>query len=310
MVRDIIIDTDPGQDDAVAILLALASPELHVLGLTCVAGNVPLAATERNARRLRDLAGRGDLPVMAGCDRPLARAPVTAAHVHGADGLAGVDLPEPALPPDPHPAVDFLIETVRARPARSVTLVALGPLTNVATALGRAPDLAARLAGIVLMGGGHRALGNVTPAAEFNIHADPEAADIVLRAGADVTIVPLDVTHKALVTPARHAVLAAACTPVARAVAGLTDPAGRESARHGGQGVPLHDPCTIAWLLRPDLFAARLVNVMVETQSELTLGMTVMDWWDVTGRAHNAQVLHEIDAEGFFALLADRLARS
>lgn len=309
MARDIIIDTDPGQDDAVAILLALASPELNVLGLTCVAGNVPLAATTRNARRLRDLASRPDLPVMAGCDRPLARAPVTAEHVHGADGLAGVDLPEPALPSDPRPAVEFLIETIRARPERSVTLVALGPLTNVATALSRAPDLAARLAGIVLMGGGHRALGNVTPAAEFNIHADPEAADIVLRAGAEVTIVPLDVTHKALVTPARNAVFAAAGTPVARAVAGLTDPAGRESARHGGQGVPLHDPCTIVWLLRPDLFAARRVNVMVETQSELTLGMTVMDWWGVTGRAPNAQVLHEIDAEGFFALLADRLAR-
>ncbi|MBE0452312.1 nucleoside hydrolase [Roseovarius autotrophicus] len=309
-MRQIIIDTDPGQDDAVAILLALASGDaLEVLGLTCVAGNVPLDLTTRNARRVCELAGRRDVPVMAGCDRPMGRALVTAEHVHGQDGLAGPDLPAPTMPLDPRNAVDFLIETLRAAVPGTVTLVPIGPLTNIATAFQRAPDIVARVAGIVMMGGAHRALGNVTPAAEFNIHVDPQAADIVLRSGAPVTIVPLDVTHKALVTSERNAAFAAPGTRVGRAVAALTDPRGRESARHGGQGVPLHDPCTIAWLLAPDLFAAREVNVMVETGSELTMGMTVMDWWGVTGRAANARVLHDIDADGFFDLLTARLAR-
>lgn len=309
MARQIIIDTDPGKDDAVAILLALAAPELEVLGLTCVAGNVPLAQTARNARRIRDLAGRRDLPVMAGCDRPLERALVTAGHVHGQDGLGGVALPAPAGPLDPRPAVDFLIDTLRQAAPGAVTLVALGPLTNIASALLRAPEIAARVGEIVLMGGAHRAMGNVTPAAEFNIHVDPQAADIVLRSGAAITIVPLDVTHRALVTPARHAAFAAARTDMGRVVAALTDPAGHTSARHGPEAVPLHDPCTIAWLLAPGLFDGRAVNVMIETQSELTMGMTVMDWWGVTGRLANARVLHAIDAEGFFDLLTARLAR-
>ena len=189
-----------------------------------------------------------------------------------------------------------------------MTLVALGPLTNIAAALTRAPDIADRVAEIVLMGGAGAVPGNVTPVAEFNIHADPHAADIVLRAGAALTIVPLDVTHRALVTPARCAAFAALGTAAGRAVAALTDPAGRESRRHGA-AVPLHDPCTIAWLLAPDLFAARTVNVAVETGSELCMGQTVMDWWGVTGRAPNARVLHGIDAEGLFALLTERLAR-
>ena len=309
MARQIIIDTDPGQDDAVAILLALAAPEeLEVLGLTCVAGNVPLAQTARNARRVRALAGREDIPVMAGCDRPLHRAAVTAAHVHGADGLGGVDLPAPGAPLDPRPAVDYLIETLRAAPAGTVTLVALGPLTTIATALTRAPDIADRVAQIVLMSGAGAVPGNVTPVAEFNIHADPHAADIVLRAGAALTIVPLDVTHRALVTPARCAAFAALGTAAGRAVAALTDPSGRESRRHGA-AVPLHDPCTIAWLLAPDLFDAQTVNVAVETGSELGMGQTVMDWWGVTGRAPNACVLHGIDAAGLFARLTERLAR-
>ncbi|PKQ10978.1 MAG: nucleoside hydrolase [Alphaproteobacteria bacterium HGW-Alphaproteobacteria-1] len=238
VARKIIIDTDPGQDDAVAILMALASGEaLEVLGLTCVAGNVPLGLTARNARRICELAGRRDVPVVAGCDRPMGRALVTAEHVHGEDGLRGVDLPAPTMPLDPRHAVDFLIETLREAAPGSVTLVALGPLTNLGTAFRRAPDIVARVAEIVLMGGAHRALGNVTPAAEFNIHVDPQAADIVLCAGAPVTIVPLDVTHKALVTPARNAAFAALRTRVGQVVAALTKPTGSESARHGGQGV-------------------------------------------------------------------------
>ncbi len=309
MARQIIIDTDPGQDDAVAILLALAAPDaVEVLGLTCVAGNVALAQTARNARGILALAGRGDVPVMAGCDRPLRRAPVTACHVHGADGVRGVELPAPEAPLDPRDAVGFLIETLRARPEGRVTLVALGPLTNIATALERAPDIAERVAEIVVMGGAGAVAGNVTPVAEFNIHADPHAADIVLRAGAALTLVPLDVTHKALVTPERNARFAALGGTIGATVAALTNPAGQESPRHG-TAEPLHDPCTIAWLLAPELFAASRVNVAVETGSELCMGQTVVDWWGVTGRAPNARVLHGVDDEGLFALLTERLAR-
>ena len=308
--RQIIIDTDPGQDDAVAILLALAAPEaIEVLGLTCVAGNVPLELTARNARMICELAGRSDLPVCAGCDRPIGRDLVTAEHVHGEGGLDGPDLPAPRMPLHADHAVDFLIDTLRNRAPGSVTLVALGPLTNLATAFTRAPDIVGRVREIVLMGGAHSALGNVTPVAEFNIHVDPTAADIVLRAGVPVVMAPLDVTHKALVTPARNAALRALGTPVGRAVADLTGFFDRYNpARYGAEGGPLHDPCTIAWLLRPDLFTARAVNVTVETQSDLTLGMTVIDWWGVTGRAPNATVLHDMDTDGFFDLLTERLA--
>jgi len=308
--RPILIDTDPGQDDAVAILLALAARDmLEVLGLTCVAGNVPLEKTTLNARRICELAGRPDLPICAGCDRPMGRALVTAEHVHGASGLDGPDLPAPQMPLHAAHAVAFLIDTLRARPSGTVTLIALGPPTNLATAFSQAPDIVGRLREIVLMGGAHASLGNVTPVAEFNIHADPAAADIVLRAGTKVVMVPLDVTHKALVTPARNAALRAIGTPVGRAVADLTGFTERYNpARYGAEGAPLHDPCTIAWLLRPDLFASRHVHVAVETQSDLTLGMTVMDWWGVTGRAPNATVLHDIDTDGFFDLLTERLA--
>ena len=308
--RQIIIDTDPGQDDAVAILLALAaSEEIEVLGLTCVAGNVPLELTARNARMICELAGRPDLPVCAGCDRPMGRDLVTAEHVHGQGGLDGPNLPDPDMPLHPAHAVEFLIDQLRASAPGTVTLVALGPLTNLATAFETAPDIVEKVREIVLMGGAHAALGNVTPVAEFNIHVDPTAAEIVLRAGAPVVMVPLDVTHKALVTPARNAALRALDTPVARAVADLTGFFERYNpARYGAEGGPLHDPCTIAWLLRPDLFASRHVNVTVETQSDLTLGMTVMDWWGVTGRAPNATVLHDIDPDRFFDLLTERLA--
>ena len=309
--QQIIIDTDPGQDDAVAILLALASPEaLEVLGLTCVAGNVALEHTLRNARVICELAGRADLPVHAGCDRPLAGDPMTAEHVHGTTGLDGPYLPEPEMPVQPGHAVDFIIETVRARPEGTVSLVALGPLSNIATALQKAPDIAAKLREIVVMGGSQHVGGNVTPHAEFNMHVDPEAADIVLHAGMTLTLVPLDLTHKVLVTPPRNAALRAIGTPVARAVADLTGFIDRYSPdRYGEVGVPLHDPCTIGWLLRPDLFRSCKVNVTVETGPGETRGMTVMDWPGAKGRAPNATMLHDIDAEGFFDLLTERLSR-
>ncbi|UWQ20241.1 nucleoside hydrolase [Jannaschia sp. W003] len=310
MTQKIIIDTDPGQDDAVAILLALASPELEVLGITAVAGNVPLALTARNARVVCELAGRTDVPVLAGCDRPLRRPLVTAEHVHGKTGLDGADLPDPSMPLGDAHAVDFILDALRREPPGTVTLCPLGPLTNVAAALERAPDIAERIARIVLMGGAYFEVGNITPAAEFNIYVDPEAAEIVFRSGVPITVVPLDCTHKALTNRARNDAFRALSTPVGNAVAGWTGFFERfDMEKYGSEGAPLHDPCVIAWLLRPDLFSGREVNVEIETGSELTRGMTVADWWGVTDRAPNTLFLGDVDADGFFALLTERLGR-
>ncbi len=307
--RKIIIDTDPGQDDALAILLALASPELEVLGITTVAGNVPLALTQANARKVVELAGKS-VPVMAGCDRPMVRPLQTAEHVHGKTGLDGADLPEPSLPLDPRHGVDFIIDTLRQAAPGTVTLCPLGALTNIATAFTRAPDIVDRVQEIVLMGGGFFEGGNITPAAEFNIFVDPEAADIVLRCGRPVTIIPLDCTHKALITPARLAAFADLGTRVGEVVAGWLNFFERfDVEKYGSEGGPLHDPCVIAFLLRPDLFQGRFCNVEVELGSELTRGMTVADWWGVTKRPANATWIRDIDADGYFALLTERLAR-
>jgi len=309
--RKIIIDTDPGQDDAVAILLALASPdEIDLLGITCVAGNVPLALTARNARMICELAGRPDIAVFAGCDRPLGRALVTAEHVHGKTGLDGPTLPEPQMPLQPQHAVDFIIDTVRANPPGTITLCPLGPLTNIATALARAPDIAARLQEIVLMGGAYFEVGNITPAAEFNIYVDPQAAKAVFAAGVPLVVMPLDVTHKALVTAKRNAAFRNLGTPVGIAVAQMTEFFERyDREKYGSLGAPLHDPCVTAYLLAPHLFSGRHVNVEIETTSELTMGMTVADWWRVTDRPANAMFMGQIDAQGFFDLLTQRLAR-
>ncbi|MCE8539412.1 nucleoside hydrolase [Ruegeria pomeroyi] len=309
--RKIIIDTDPGQDDAVAILLALASPdEIEVLGITAVAGNVPLPLTAKNARIVCELAGRPDVPVYAGCDAPIARKLVTAEHVHGKTGLDGPDLPEPTMPLQDAHAVDFIIDTLRAHAPGTVTLCPLGPLTNIATAFTRAPDIVTRVQEIVLMGGAYFEVGNITPAAEFNIYVDPEAADIVFKSGAPIVVMPLDVTHKALVTKARNDAFRALGTPAGIAVAQMTDFFERfDKEKYGSEGAPLHDPCVTAYLLNPDLFSGRHVNVTVETTSELTLGMTVADWWRVTDRAPNALFIGDIDADDFFTLLTERLAR-
>ncbi|WP_299646786.1 nucleoside hydrolase [uncultured Jannaschia sp.] len=309
MARKIIIDTDPGQDDAVAILLALASPELEVLGLTAVAGNVPLELTARNARIVCELAGRTDLPVHAGCDRPMARDLVTAEHVHGKTGLDGADLPDPTMPLAEGHAVEFIVETLRREAAGTVTLCPLGPLTNIATALERAPDIAGRIERIVLMGGAYFEVGNITPAAEFNIYVDPEAARAVFACGAPITVLPLDVTHRALTTRARNAAFREAGR-VGEVVAGWTGFFERfDKAKYGSEGAPLHDPLVIAWLLRPDLFTGREVNVEIEVDSPLTRGMSVADWWGVTDRAANALFIGDVDADGFFRLLTERLSR-
>jgi len=308
--RKIIIDTDPGQDDAVAILLALASPEVRVLAITAVAGNVPLDLTQKNARIICELAGRTEVPVYAGCDRPLGRDLVTAEHVHGKTGLDGPDLPDPTMPLTDGDGVDAIIEILRREPAGTVTLCALGPLTNIATAFQRAPDIIERVQQIVLMGGAYFEVGNITPAAEFNIYVDPEAAQAVFASGVDLVIHSLDVTHKALTSRARVEAFRNLGTPVGRAVAEWTDFFERfDKEKYGSEGAPLHDPCVIAYLLQPDLFTGRHINVEVEVDSALTRGMTVADWWGVTDRPANALFIGGIDDAGFFDLLTERLAR-
>lgn len=309
--RKIIIDTDPGQDDAVAILLALASPdEIAVLGVTAVAGNVPLPLTQKNARIVCELAGKPDTLVFAGCDAPMVRKLVTAEHVHGKTGLDGPQIADPTMPLQEQHAVDYIIETLRAHDAGTVTLCPLGPLTNIATAFNNAPDIVEKVQEIVLMGGAYFQVGNITPAAEFNIYVDPEAAKIVFDSGVPIVVMPLDVTHKALTTRPRVDAFRAMGTKVGDMVAAWTDFFERfDKEKYGSEGAPLHDPCVIAYLIQPELFTGRHVNVEIETTSELTLGMTVADWWRVTDRAPNAMFMGDLDTDGFFALLADRLAR-
>ena len=311
MIRKIIIDTDPGQDDAVALLLALASPEeLDVLAITAVAGNVPLPLTTVNALKMVELAGRTEVPVYAGCDRPLMRPLITAEYVHGRTGLDGAELPDPVSALGSGHAVDRIIELVLEHDPGSITLCPLGPLTNVATALERAPEIAARIGEIVLMGGGFFEGGNTTPAAEFNVYVDPQAADIVFRSGIAITVMPLDVTHRALILPRHLARFAAMGTAVGTAVHGLLAFYERyDVEKYGLEGGPLHDPCVIAYLLQPDLFTGKQVNVTVETESELTMGMTVADWWGMSRRPKNARWIRTVDAQGFFDLLVERLSR-
>ncbi len=308
--RPIILDCDPGQDDALAILLALASgDELDLLGITTVAGNVPLALTEVNARKVCELTGRSDVAVYAGCARPILRPLVTAEEVHGKTGLDGADLPAPSMPLQAEHAVDFIVETAMARGPGEVTLCPVGPLTNLALAMVKQPRIIPRLREIVLMGGA-MAAGNTTPAAEFNIYVDPHAARVVFEAGVPLTMLGLDVTHQALVTEERLAAIAAIGTPVAEAVVGLLDFYNRfDRERYDIPGAPLHDPCVIAYLLRPELFDGRDCHVAIETDSEATMGATVVDWWGQTGRPATARVIDQVDADGFFALLTERLAR-
>ena len=307
--RRIIIDCDPGQDDAVCLFLAFASrEELDLLGITTVAGNVPLERTQQNARQMCDIAGVSDVPVFAGCDRPLRRALLTAEHVHGRTGIDGVDVVDPLTPLEEQHAVDFIIDALRAHDA--VTLVPTGPLTNIATAMTRAPELLPKIEQIVLMGGAMREGGNYSPSAEFNVLVDPDAAKVVFNCGRPITAMGLDVTHQVLSTRERVARIREIGNPVSAATAGMLSFFQRhDSAKYGADGAPLHDPCTVAWLLRPDLFKTKHVNVSVETESELTIGHTAVDFWHVTDRPRNAMWAYHVDAAGFYELLFERLAR-
>jgi purine nucleosidase len=308
--RKIIIDTDPGRDDAAAILLALASPELEVVGIVAVAGNVPLHHTERNARRIVDLAGRSDVPVYAGCERPMARELVTSEHIHGQTGLAGYELPEPIKQLESLHGVEFIIETVMSSESGTITLCHIGPLTNISTALVKEPRIAGRIREIVLMGGTRAEAGNITPSAEYNIYVDPEAADIVLKSDVAITITPLDVCGLVLGSRETLARFANLGNRAGAAIAGLLDfSQSLDLTRWRGIGAPLWDPCAVAYLIQPKLFTGKMVNVCVETMSPLTRGMTVVDWWHATDRPPNVNFLYDVNVEGFFNLLTERFAR-
>jgi purine nucleosidase len=309
-MRKVIIDTDPGRDDAAAILLALASPEIEVVGIVAVAGNVPLHHTERNARRIVDLAARSDVPVYAGCERPMVRELVTSGHIHGQTGLAGYELPEPKRQLESGHGVDFIIETVMSAESGIITLCQIGPLTNIGTALVKEPRIAGRIREIVLMGGTRAEAGNITPTAEYNMYVDPEAADIVLKSGIAITIAPLDVTGLVLASRERLIRFANLGNKAGAAIAGLLDfSQSLDLLRWGGIGAPLWDPCAVAYLLQPELFKGKMVNVCIETTSSLTRGMTVVDWWHATDRLPNVNFLYHVNVEGFFNLLAERFAR-
>ncbi|UMM09442.1 nucleoside hydrolase [Gluconobacter frateurii] len=308
--RRIIIDTDPGQDDAVAILLALASPELHVEAIMTVAGNVPLSQTTKNACALLELAGREEVPVYAGAARPLHKAPISAEHVHGETGMGGANLPEPRLRAQGIDAATHLVDVLRKEPAGSITLVCLGPMTNLAHALTHAPDIAPKIARLVAMGGAQREGGNITPTAEFNFFVDPHAAKIVIAAGIPTTLLPLDVTHRAIATPRRLAPIADLKTPVGDMVVRMLGAEDRfEKMKYGWEGGALHDPLTIGWLLWPDLFSGRECNVEIEVEAPLCLGQSVVDLWKVTDRPANALWIDHIDSDAFYTRLTERLAR-
>ncbi|MGC2399465.1 MAG: nucleoside hydrolase [Acidobacteriaceae bacterium] len=311
MRRAVIFDCDPSPDDAVAFLAALASPEeLEVLAITTVAGNVPVELTAKNARKALELAGRRDVPVYAGAAAPLLRPLVTAEHVHGRTGFDGFDLPEPRLPLAAGFASAAMVELIMSRPAKTVTLACLAPLTNVALAMAREPRLAEHLAGIVLMGGAMSEGGNITASAEFNFFVDPEAAARVFSSGAEITMIPLDCTHQALLTDERLATLRDAGTAVGTAFYHLLEWNKRfDRAKYGWLGGPLHDATVTAYLLAPQLFAGRRVRVDIECLSPLTWGASVVDWWGVSEKPANALVLRTIDAEGYFRLIFERLLR-
>lgn len=302
----LIIDCDPGVDDGVALLLAFASPELDILGVTTVAGNVAAALTARNARAIRRIAGREDVPVLAGCQRPMVRVPVEAGHFHGESGLGDMPLPEVADEPGPH-AVDFLVRTLLEREAGTVDVVVTGPFTNLAMAMILEPAIIARLRRVVVMGGARTEGGNITASAEYNIFADPHAAHVVFASGAPVIVHGLDATHQVRATEPRIAALEALGNPRAAAAARLL-----RFSRHiehkivRGLDAPLHDPCPIAWLIAPDLFEAAPCQVTVEAASPLTLGHTAVEFRGAEGSPH--RWVTRADGQGVFDLITERLA--
>ena len=312
--KKIIIDCDPGHDDAVAILLALASPqEIDVLGITSVAGNVPIELTTKNALRVCELAGCSSVNVYQGCSRPMVKDLVTAEYVHGETGLDlpnGLVLPEPKLAIQDKHGVDFIIDTLISEPEGSVTLCVLGPQTNVAMAFVKEPAIISRVKEVVCMGGAAITPGNVTPSAEFNFYVDPHAASVVFRSGVPITMMGLDVTHQVLVTKDRQRKIRANGGKTSNIVSDFMEFYCQfDIGRYGMDGGPLHDPCVIAYVLDETIFSTRNVNVVIEAEASLTLGESIADWWHATDRIPNCHVGESVKAERFFDLLIGRLSK-
>ncbi|MCB8878066.1 nucleoside hydrolase [Acidisoma silvae] len=308
--RKLIIDTDPGQDDAFAILMALGAREaLEVLGITTCAGNIPLALTQRNARQVLELAGRPDIPVFAGCPRPMVKALETAERVHGDSGLDGCDLPQPTMPLQSEHAVAWMIRTLMAAAEGEITVCTLGPMTNLAVAMVMEPRIVPRIREVVLMGGGFFEGGNTTPAAEFNIYVDPHAAHTVFTSGVPLTMVPIDCTYQAKMTPEWLSELRGLGTQTAVQAAGMAEFYQRYgNEKFGVTDYCLHDPCVIGYLLAPHLFEGRDCHVAIELQSPKTIGMTIVDWWNVTKLAPNCRVLKKLDNSAFYELMLEKIS--
>ncbi|QXH54901.1 nucleoside hydrolase [Pseudomonas maumuensis] len=309
--RDLIIDTDPGADDVVALLLAMASPEeLKIRAITTVAGNVRLEKTSRNARLAREWAGREEIPVYAGAGRPMVRTPIYAANVHGEEGLTGVQVHEPKKPLAQGNAVQYLIDTLSTAEPHSITVAMLGPQTNLALALIQKPEIVNGIKEVVVMGGAHFNGGNITPAAEFNLFADPHAAEVVLASGVKLTYLPLDVTHKVLTSDARLKQLAAVNNNASKLVVDILNAYIKfDMDNYGMPGGPVHDASVIAYLLKPELFKGRQVHMVVDSREGPTFGQTIADWYGVLKQPANVLWIEEGDAQGFFDLLSARLAR-
>jgi purine nucleosidase len=304
MTRKLVILTDPGQDQAAAILMILGQRQaFDVLGLVATAGNISLDQTVANCLKLMELAGRPDIPVFAGCPHPILRPLVMAEHVHGPTGLDGPDLPPPSIRPQEKHGVDFIIDTVRAHPGE-ITICSLSPVTNLAMALRKAPDIAGKIHEVVAMLGAYFEVGNITPAAEFNCYVDPEAADIVLKAGIRTTLLPLDVTHRMRSTPERLNAMRALKNRCGIATAEMLEfSEAFDLKKYGWEGAPLHGPCVPAFLLAPDMFSGRQINVSVELNGTLTAGMTVADWWQITDRPKNVFYVRDGDPVAYYDLL-------
>ncbi|MBM2292977.1 nucleoside hydrolase [Sulfitobacter pseudonitzschiae] len=307
--RKIIIDTDPGHDDAFAILFALGSPEeLEVVGITTVAGNVPLPLTSLNALKVVELAKRTDVPVYAGCAAPMVRKLLTAEHIHGETGIDGADLPHPVTPLQNEHAVNFIVRTLMEAPEGEITICTLGPMTNVAMAMTMEPRIIPRIREVVLMGGGFFEGGNTTPAAEFNIFVDPHAAHKVFASGVPVTMAGIDCTYTAQMTPEWLQKLRKTGSHAAVQAANLAD-FFRQYGSHKfpTEARPIHDACVTGYLLAPEIYEQRMCHVTVDISSPVTIGMTVVDWWGVTGNDKNCNVLRRVDADAFFALMLERI---
>jgi len=311
MPTKVIVTTDPGQDEAAALMMMLAASEsFEILGLVATAGNIGLDHTVVNALKILELANRADIPVFAGCPQPIRRKLVIADHVHGPTGLDGHHLPPPRTKPRTQHGVDFIVETLRSATPGEVHIASLSPMTNLALALVKAPDIAARIGSIVMMAGAYFECGNITPSAEFNVYVDPEAADIVLRSGVPITMLPLDVTHRMLSTRERLNRIRAVGTRCAIAIADmLTFSEAFDLKKYRWDGAPLHGPCVPAYMLRPDLFSGRTINVTVQCSDDLTAGASVADYWQITDRPRNVTYIRDGNADGYYDLICELYAR-